>query len=340
MTRFQTILFFIIFTTILSSCDNNGKTKQKGMLFTSGGRTSEVLVVMNDQNWKRIAGDTVRNTLGAIPEWQAVPEPEYMVSHINKVQFGSVYQKFRNILIVEFKPEFKKSKILVKHNVWSKPQTVVKIKVADMKSFLKIYSETYIQIKELFHKNELKRIANAYKGMEVKPLTIKLKKKFAIEMVFPKGFFVATDGADFMWIRRPSRDVEEGVFVYTYPYTDTSNFNFHRIIAIRDSITKKYIPGPIDGSYMKVSSVFPPMVTITDFKGNYSTEIRSWWDVHGYAMGGPYISYTFVDTIANRMMCIDGYIKAPRKDKRDLMLHLEAIFSTFEFVNKETEKKN
>jgi hypothetical protein len=62
--------------------------------------------------------------------------------------------------------------------------------------------------------------------------------------------------------------------------------------------------------------------------------------VKGYAMGGPYMSYTFVDTIANRMVMIDGYIKAPRKAKRDLMLHIDAIFSTFEFINTAEDKKD
>jgi len=339
MNRIGNWIISLIIIIILSSCGGKGKSKksQQSMLFTSGGRTSEVLVVMNDQNWKRIAGDTIRSTLGVVPDWEAVPEPEYMISHINKVQFGSVYQKFRNILIVEFNPKFKKPKVIVKHDVWAKPQTVVDIKVGDMQSFLRVYSETYQQIKDFYHENELKRIANAYRGLKVKKVSKALIDKFSINMVFPKGFYVATKGADFMWIRRPTRDIEEGVFIYTYPYTDTSNFNYHNILSIRDSITKKYVPGPVDSSYMKVSSVFPPVHKRTEFKGNYATEIRSWWDVHGYAMGGPFISYTFVDTIANRMMCIDGYIKAPRKDKRDLMLHIEAIFSTFEFVNDSTK---
>jgi hypothetical protein len=47
-----------------------------------------------------------------------------------------------------------------------------------------------------------------------------------------------------------------------------------------------------------------------------------------------------VDTIANRMVMIDGYIKAPRKEKRDLMLHIEAIFGSFEFVNSPATEQN
>lgn len=327
------VVFAIFLIALINSCGTKNKKSQQSMLFTSGGRTSEVLVVMADQNWKKSAGDTIRHTIGEVPPWMAQREAEYRVAQIAKHQFGPVFQKFRNILIVEFKPSLKKVKISVRHNVWARPQTIVKIQSPDLNSFLSAYTNYFPQIKAYFHKNELSRIADAYRGMEVKPISKRISQKFSFKMIFPKGFEIATDELDFMWLRHPTLDVEEGVMIYTYPYSDTSNFNYQNIIQLRDSITKKYIPGPVNGSYMKVSSFFPPAVYTKKFKGNYSTEIRSLWDVHGYAMGGPFISYTFVDTLANRMIVLDGYIKAPGKEKRDLMLHIEAIFSSFQFVN-------
>jgi hypothetical protein len=343
MKRFGYLLIFLALIGGMSACNNvseKAEKKEKNILTTSGGRTSEVLVVMGDQNWKKTAGDTIRATLSEVPAWLAAPEPEYRISQINKSQFGTVYKKFRNILIVQFKPELKKAKITFVRNKWAKPQIIATIQAPDLQSFLDIYTENLQRIKDYYHNNELFRIAEAYKGMEEKGVTDKLIKKFSIKMVFPRGFYVATEGADFMWIRRPTAEVEEGVMIYTYPYSDTADFNYHKIIAIRDSITRKYIPGPVDSSFMRVSRVFPPVVSKVLFKGNYATELRSWWDVKGYAMGGPFISYTFVDTVANRMICLDGYIKAPNKDKRDLLLHIEAIFSTFEFVNNTDAKKD
>ena len=337
MQRIGIILILIAFMGGMISCSNGDKKtekkQEKNMLYTSGGRTSEVLVVMGDQNWKGSAGDTIRATLAEVPAWLANPQPEYILSHINKSQFGSVYKKFRNILIVQFKPELKKARISIGVDKWARPQTVVRIQAPDLQSFLDVFTKYKYRIKDSFHSNEVRRIASAYKGMEEKDVTKKVINKFSIKMIFPRGFYVATDGADFMWLRRPTAEVEEGVMIYTYPYSDTSDFNYHKILAIRDSITQKYVPGPVEGSYMKVSRIFPPVARRVDFKGNYATEVRSWWDVQGYAMGGPFISYTFVDTVANRMICLDGYIKAPGKEKRDLLLHIEAIFSTFELVN-------
>ena len=339
MKKYSAIIFALSFIVLLSSCNSkNNRNSQQGMLYTSGGRTSEVLVVMADQNWEKSAGDTIRNSLGEVPPWMAQNEPEYRVAQIAKHQFGAVFQKFRNILIVEFKPSLSKPKVSVKHNVWARPQTIIKIQSPNLASFLKTYTEVYPQIKAYFHKNELARIKDAYKKMKVRKISNKLVEKFSFDMVFPKGYIIATDGADFLWLRRPTTEVEEGILIYTFPYTDTSVFNMHKIIQARNLITKKFIPGPVDGSYMKVSSIFPAVANTMEFKGNYATELRSLWDVHGYAMGGPFMSYTFVDTIAHRVVVLDGYIKAPRKKKRDLMLHIEAVFDTFKFVNK-AEKK-
>ena len=344
MKRYGLFVVVVMMIITMVSCEGNNKTTKKddsqSMLYTSGGRTSEVLVVMADQNWEKSAGDTIRATLGGVPDWTAQAEPEYRLAHIAKAQYGSMYKKFRNILIVEFDKSLKKSKVSVQHNVVARPQTIVRIQSPNLKSFLTAYTNTYEQIKAFYHSNELKRIADVYKRSQDRTITKKLIEKLSFKMAFPEGFYIALDKADFMWLRRPTSAVEEGVMIYTYPYSDTSDFNYKRIIALRDSLTKVYIPGPVDSSYMKVSSFFPPYHISTSFKGNYATEIRSLWDVKGYAMGGPYMSYTFVDTIANRMVMIDGYIKAPRKAKRDLMLHIDAIFSTFEFVNASEDKKD
>ena len=333
-SRFLVVLTILLVS--LSSCNlssNKSKGQNQSMLFTSGGRTSEVLIVMADQNWKMSAGDTIRATLGVVPDWTAQAEPEYRLSHIAKAQYGSMYKKFRNILIIEFDTSIKNAKMRIKRNKWARPQYIVRITSPNLKSFLDIYSKNYTKIKAYFHANELARIADVYKRSQVRTISKKMNEKFSFKMAFPKGFYIAMNKADFMWLRRPTSLIEEGVLIFSYPYSDTSDFNYNRIIQLRDSLTKAYIPGPVDSSYMKVSNFFPPYYRNVIFKGNYATELRSLWDVKGYAMGGPFMSYSFVDTIANRMIMIDGYIKAPRKSKRDLMLHIEAIFSTFEFVN-------
>jgi len=326
-------LLSILLSLFISSCSNGGSgdRSSQSILFTSGGRTSEILVVISDNLWESALGDSIKASFLNVPDWSARLEPEYIVSQIPYKAFGSTYQKQRNILFVKT-ADISKPKVELKNNRYAKPQTVIVIKAKDNMSLTNSFVKFKDQIKLAFHKNELTRINNAYKGLEEKKIGADLNKKFGFSVVVPKGFYIAMDRADFVWLRRKTRDIEEGIFIYTTPYGDTASFNMANIIELRNSITKQFIPGPIDNSYMKVSEIFPPYSKQLDFKGHYAVQLRSLWDVKAYPMGGPFLSYTFVDNFASRLITIDGYIKAPKKEKRDLMLHVEAILESFEYA--------
>lgn len=325
------IFISLIFITLGCGHDSASSNSAANLLYTSGGRTSEILVVISDGLWESPLGDSIKVALQSTPPWSAREESEYIITHIPYRAFGEVYQKQRNILYIK-KDEISKPKIELRPNVYAKPQSFISIRANDASGLLNTFIKFKNKIKSNFHKNELTRIKNAYKGIQVKTLANKLDAQFSFHLVCPKGFYMAESGADFAWLRRPTTDVEEGILIYTRPYSDTADFSLASIINQRNQITKKYIPGPIDGSYMKVSSIFPPYYQVTEFQGNYATLVRSLWDVEGYPMGGPFLSYTFVDNVANRLITIDGYIKAPKKDKRDLMLHVEAIINSFEYA--------
>ncbi len=323
---------FILSTQLITSCghDSAKSTSARSLLFTSGGKTSGVLVVISNNLWKSALGDSIRNSLAVVPDWLARAEPEYDLSQIPYKAFGSVYQKQRNILFIKL-GDIAKPRISIKKDVYANLQTVINIKAKNIKGLIFVFNKYKELIKTTYHNNEVTRIKNAYKGMEVKKLTKELDLKFGFHIILPKGFYMAANKADFAWLRRPTTDIEEGILIYTKPYSDTSEFSLQSIINYRNEITKKYIPGPVDNSYMKTSDFFPPMIKKTKFLGHYASQVRGLWDVHGYAMGGPFISYTFVDSVAQRLITIDGYIKAPKKEKRDLLLHIEAIIESFSY---------
>jgi hypothetical protein len=311
----------------LQSCDEHNASSS--MLYTSSGRTSEALVVIGNSYWKGMVGDTIRSVLEEVKPWLAREEPNFDLTQIPPSAFMGIYHKFRNVLLVRIEEGILENQLKARENVYAKPQIIVEIKCKSKADFIELFSNHQQQIMALFHRNELVRILDAYKGLEVDSITQMLNKQFGFTMVFPKGFFLAKKAADFMWLRKETPDIEEGFLIYTQPYTDTADFELDTIVARRNIITKRYIPGPINYSWMKVSDVFPPYYQETSFNDSYAALVRSWWDIENYPLGGPFISYTFVDEKAGRLITIDGYIMAPKKEKRDLLLHLEAIMSSF-----------
>ncbi|MCB0408861.1 MAG: DUF4837 family protein [Flavobacteriales bacterium] len=56
------------------------------------------------------------------------------------------------------------------------------------------------------------------------------------------------------------------------------------------------------------------------------------WYVKGDFMGGPFINYTFVDEKRNKVISIDGYVYAPRFDKREYLRELEALIRSIKLT--------
>ena len=119
----------------------------------------------------------------------------------------------------------------------------------------------------------------------------------------------------------------------TYDYTDSLMLTRDSLIAMRNRMCKAYVGGPSDGSYMTTVG-FEDVTTFRSFNlhGRYTAELRGLWETRGDFMGGPFVSITQYDEKHGRIVTVDGYVYAGKKDKRNYMRQVEAIMSTMEFV--------
>ena len=56
--------------------------------------------------------------------------------------------------------------------------------------------------------------------------------------------------------------------------------------------------------------------------------MRGLWFMRNDCMGGPYVSHARVDTEANRVVVVEGFVYAPEKMKRGLIRRLEGSLYT------------
>jgi hypothetical protein len=134
-------------------------------------------------------------------------------------------------------------------------------------------------------------------------------------------------------MQKVKQDVELGIIIHERPYIDTNSFAEQEILILRDSLTSRFISGPNEGSFMVISKDFIPPVfkRMDDFVTGYAVETRGLWMVHNDFMGGPFISYTFVDPGLERVITVDGYVYNPGDLKRNFIRQMEAIFHTISF---------
>jgi hypothetical protein len=133
--------------------------------------------------------------------------------------------------------------------------------------------------------------------------------------------------------------MSQGIMIYTQPYKSKSQFNADRILDRRDSVTKKFVPGPIDGSYMSTERMYRPYTRDITFNDEYAVEVRGLWDTENYQMGGPFLNITTYDKKNDRLVTMDGFVYHPNKPKRNYLMQLDGVIHSVKFIDEEEQKK-
>jgi len=323
------LFLFLIPILVFIACKRVNKSKP-----SSSGKTCEILVVANQEIYKGKIEDTIKAFFMQEQDGLNQPEPLFTIPNIPVSSFENtdMFKAHRNVVLIELNDTFKNTFEIFK-DLYASPQLIFSFKNKTKDDFLKLFNDKKLLILNAFNELERTRINAAFKAVEQVNVREEITKLFGFSLLAPEGFTIARKSSDFMWIRKEAKDFGQGIIIHTYPYTSLNDLELKRILGKRDSITKTYIPGPTDGSFMTSEKEFKPISKEINFNGLYAIEIRGLWKVQGDFMGGPFVNYTFVDEKNNRIIMLDGYLYSPRKPKRDLLKQVESILYTFKFNN-------
>ncbi len=324
----------IVFAVIaLQSCEPKlGKSDK----VRSIGNTSEVLVVLqNDKQKGGKIGLEIKKLIGSEQYGLMQNEPLFDVAFITANNFSDMFKKHRNILIVNINKDAKSTTVESYTDKWSKPQKLIRITSASTIDFVNDFQGFVEGIINDYSDAERKRIQSVFRPSSKNEVLKKVRQTFNLDITIPQGFYVAKTESGFMWIRKEVTDYSQGIIIISEPYIDKKQFSENSIVARTNRDLKQYIPGESEGTYMAITGDFiiPQWKQIEDFTSEYAIEMRGVWNVEHDFMGGPYVSYTFVDPGNNQIVTIMGYVFHPNKKKRNLLRQLEAIIYSVKFKN-------
>jgi hypothetical protein len=329
----QKIINFIVIIAstllVLSGCGET--TVRKELLTGVSGEAGEVLVVIDKTYWDKTPGDYFKKLLREDTPGLPQNEPLFNVVNIPRKAFSELFRIHRNIIITKIDKSVEKTGVFVEYDKWAKPQIVISIIANSEDEFLKLFNKNESNILSLLLKMERKRLTDNYsKYAEIK-LIDKLEKRADIHLTIPKGYTYDLDTNNFIWISHETPEISQGIFVYYYDYVDSAAFTANALINKRNEILKKYVSGEGEGTYMTTELQVFPLFRSYKLEGKYTAELRGLWKVEGDYMGGPFVSISQLDENRNRVVTVEGYVYAPKYNKREYVRQLEAILYTLEF---------
>jgi hypothetical protein len=328
--RRSILLLSLLSLVIVTACT---KKERKGLLPMVTGKPGEIVLVIEPYLWESELGQFFADFCNTPVEALPVDEPSYSLVHIPSDGFNRIFKGHRNIILTDISRQYTEPKIIVQRNVWAHPQLLIKIVGSRDSTLMAYLEENSEKLRNLLEVDERNRTIENYKKNRAKGIDEMLKRQHQVSISVPSGYDVGLDSSNFIWLTHEVADLSQGVLIYYYPYTDTNTFTPDYLIEKRNEFTKRYVPGPVKGSYMKTESQFPVIFRENSKNGEYMAEIRGLWRLEKAFMGGPFISHTILDEPRNRVVTVEGFVYAPSLDKRLYVRELEAILYTFDIVD-------
>jgi len=303
------------------------KEDSQPLLPNVGGKPGDVAVVISKADWDGKIGEEYRRIFSEPYEMLPQYEPVYDPINVSYDSFNSLFQRHRNVIFTEISDRYTKARMLVERDRYARPQLLIHLQAPDDSSFIRLLGASRPMILAYLKRAESDRLVNLHQMAMDKVLSEKLKKKFNVSLILPKGYSIVRDSSDFTWVNQDVGPVILGIVLYQYPFQDSSVFALKKLVMIRDQFMQKYMPGEVDGSYMTTEKEVGPQYSEYLLKGKkHVAEIRGLWKTEkGISMGGPFISLSTLDEKNNRILTVEGFVYAAGYYKRNYMRQLEAI---------------
>ena len=325
MKKLGTLVIALVLLAF-GACKNSG-SKEKFLPPSTGGINS-LMVVMDTELWRGPVGEKVRDEFAAQIIGLPQIEPKFTITQVPPKVFKGTTTHSRSLLYIE---QDSTSLAHIKDDAYSKPQKVAVVTGPTEEVIIKNLDSLAPRAIKEFRANEIAEAQRRFKRSLSKDKA--LDEELGIHLDVPSLYKVGRREDNFVWMDIQIPKGTMNIIAYEMPWDYFSNDStfVEDIVRMRDSIGQKYIPGPYENTYMITEKAFAPYVFPAEIGGRKAAEVKGVWEIHGYPMAGPFLTYIINDKENNRKVVIEGFTFAPSEAKRDYMFELEAILKTITF---------
>ncbi len=345
-------LLLLILASFQWSCDTKKLTENEANLPLASSVANELLVVMDSTQWESELGEKIREIYGSDIPGLPQPESAFEVRYTSPRHFKGFMKHYPNIVFVTTIQDNSRDSRLLRtyftenslnqmkknpdmfmfplENEYARGQKVLHLFGQTEEELLEKLNNNENRLFNYFHEFERNRLSKRlFTGRPNKKISQYVQRKHGFWMEFPVGYEVAIEKENFIWIRLLDPEVDKNIWVGYKEYENEDVFEKENILKLRQEFAQPSIWGNDSTTYLKTEPDAPVHMERINFNGSFAVETRGLWRLNNMVMGGPFLSYTFVDEATNRLYYIEGFTYAPGKNKRNPIRELEAILWTF-----------
>lgn len=334
---FWALLAAVFSSFLFVSCGDDAST----LLRQASGKAGEVIVVCGKGWWEGDVGVAIRDVLAA--DYPLLPQKEASFDLINVPDntFTDIFKTHRNIVMVKIGASVENTRVAIRQDVWSTPQIIVTITAKTSEEAIELIKDKSETIFNAIEQAERNRIIRSSKRYEEASLRNTVAERLGGSPYFPTGYSLKKITDDFIWISYETTYTNQGFFAYRIDISDlilhsngqAPEITLDMLVSARNVVMERNVPGMFEGSYMTTAQgeEQTPVLKWMKYRGRDFGELRGLWEVQNDFMGGPFVQHIFYDKDGQNLIVLEGFVYAPKYDKRNYLRQLEAILYSFEW---------
>ena len=307
------------------SCFENEQEKNELEVKNPYTNQNTVTVLIPISLWNGKVGDKIREKFAAPIAGLHDCEAVFTLMPIHTNYFPSDAKASRNILIIS--SSFKTQTTHVRDK-YAKNQNIYTLQGKNEAILLNQLQTSSKKIMNTFYNSELNLLLA--KNKINTNLQNQIKKKFLVDIQIPIEYQKGLQGENFLWLRKDIGSGNNNLLIYTASFSALYNKNalVTNSLFIRNQVSKLYVLGKTNGSYMITEQAYYPIFYTTEIQNNLAYEMRGSWEFHNDFMTGPYVNFAIKDNKRKRFIIIDGFAFNPIHTKKELLFEMEAIIKS------------
>ena len=315
----------IIALLVLIGCTTK---KSRPSLLTkpgSGGRSYEILVTGSNYSAVEATAQALRDIkMEGLPREEAAFE----VSTIVNYELNQNTRYARNLVVVTTdSTQLLRTRFTFNLDIYAYPQLLIRIEAPSTERLKEDLADNMKTIKDEITRAEMNNAIKNLRDHHNERAEEIISSNFNCRLWIPEDLNKMKQGRHFLWFSNDGTSGMQNICIYSYAADSLSPTI---MLQKRDSVMKRNIGGEQPGTYMATTlrSVSFHLRSENDTR---VLGARGLWEMEGDNMGGPFVS--IARSMADSVLCIEGFVYAPEMNKRNLIRRLEAALYTLKITD-------